>query len=149
MGPLGVLQTRTRAAHRVGHGLYGFVLPYHTFVQLVPRGGAAFALALQHSAHRNAGPAAYHVGNIVGSYLFLYYGVAALVFLQFLLHAEYLVVKGFYLSVTYFGHLAVIAGAFGLVGLETQLLYLQFVLLYLAEQFLFGLPFGAEVGSLL
>ena len=101
------------------------------------------------SAHRNAGPAAYHVGNIVGSYLFLYYGIAALVFLQFLLHAEYLVVKGFYLSVTYFGHLAVIAGAFGLVGLETQLLYLQFVLLYLAEQFLFGLPFGAEVGSLL
>ena len=144
-GALGVLQAGTAAAHGVGHGADGLVLPDDALVELVLKVNELFALALQHAAHGDARPAANDVGNVVGRHLLAHHGCAALSLLQLVLDAVNLVLQGTHAAVAYLGHAAIVALALGPLGLEAELLDLLLVLLYLAHELAFALPLGPQV----
>ena len=73
-----ILQSSTASAYSVAHRLYSLVLTDDTLVQFFFKMQELFSLALHHLAYRDSCPTAHHVGNIVGSNLFLNHGVSAL-----------------------------------------------------------------------
>ena len=113
-----VLKTGTTTAYGISHRLDGFVLTDNTFVQFVFQEEQLFTFALHHFAYRDACPTGNHVGNVFGSYLFLNHGAVTLLVLQILLDVVDFIFQRFQLAITDFGHLAIIAFTFGLVGLE-------------------------------
>jgi len=135
-----VLQSGTATTHGIGYRLDGFVLTDDTLVQFVFQEEQLFPFALHHLAHRDACPAGYHVGNVFGGHLFLDHGTVTLLMLQVLLDVVDFIFQGFQLAITDFGHLAIIAFTFRLVGFKLQLLDFLLVLLNLVHQFLFALP---------
>ena len=107
------------------------------------------ALTLHHLRHRDARPAANHLGDIVGSDLFAHHSVAALGTPQLLLDMVYVVLDALQATVAYLGHTAIIALALSLVGLKLQVLHLLLVLLDLVDQSLLGLPLSPVLALLL
>ena len=141
-GTFRVLQSRTAAPHGIAHGLYGFVLPDDPFVEFLFQMEQLLALALQHLAHGYARPTAYHIGDVFRGHFLFNHRVCALRVLQLVLYPVDFVLQCLELAVADFGHLAIVAFAFGPFGLELQLLDLLFVLLDFVHQSAFGLPFG-------
>ncbi len=62
---LGVLEAGARAAHGLAHGRHGAVLADHALVQLLLHGEQLVGLLLQHALHRDAGPLAHELGDVV------------------------------------------------------------------------------------
>ena len=75
---LGVLQSGTAAAYGIGNGCDGFVLTHHAFVQFFFQMEQFLFLALKHTRNGDAGPAAHHLGDIVGGHLLAYHGIGSL-----------------------------------------------------------------------
>ena len=101
-----------------------------------------FFFTLQHFCYRYSGPAAYYVGNILTVNFFLDHGIVALNFNQPGLVLRYAVFFGFYLSVTDFGHPAIVTFTFGAIGFVFQVLNFNFRLLNIFYQFFFRRPFS-------
>ncbi len=96
---------------------------------------------LQHLAYRYAGPAGYYVGDVFSIHFLFNHGLVALHFVQFLLCFLNLPVQRLQFAVTDFGHPAIVAFPFCLVGLELQVLYFHLILLDFVDKSLFTLPF--------
>ena len=103
------------------------------------------AFALHHLAHRDARPAAYHIGNVFCGYLFFHHGFGALCLYKLVLHILDVLLQCLQFSVTDFCHTSIVAFPFGFFCLEFQILNLLLVLLYAVQQLFFALPFGLEV----
>ncbi len=69
--PVGVLQPGARAAHGVGDGAQGVVLPDHPAVQAVFHLDQLLGLAFHQAGDRDAGPAGDHLGDLLGVHFFL------------------------------------------------------------------------------
>ena len=153
---LRVLQSGTATSYGVAHGEDGLVLTYHALMQLFLQVEQLLALALLHLRHRDAGPAAHNLGDVVARHLFLHHRVAALSAGQLLVDGLVLSLQRLDFSVADLCHLTIVAFALGTVGLEFQPLYLLLVMLDLVEQRPLCLPFRLvlllfflEVGDLL
>ena len=121
-GLFGVLHSRPRAAHGIGNGLNGLVLPNHALVEFFFEIQQFFALALQHFLHGYTRPFGHDFGNISGSYFRTTkerfsspIGGGGGFFFQF---------RNF--TIPNFGHLTVVARALGLVGFEFERVELLF-----------------------
>ena len=144
-GAFGVLQASPASSDRIAHGFYGFVLPDDTVVEFLFQMQQLVALALHHLAHRDARPAAYHIGNVFCGYLFFHHGFGALCLYKLVLHILDVLLQCLQFSVTDFCHTSIVAFPFGFFRLEFQILNLLLVLLYAVQQLFFALPFGLEV----
>ena len=143
-GSFRVLQSCTAAAHGIADGGYRLVLSDDTAVQLLLQMQQFLALALQHSCHRDACPAAHHLGNVVGGHLLAHH-TAAFTLCQLLCQAVDVVLKSLQPAVPYLCHPCVVALALGTFCLELQLFHLLLVLLNLVHQTLLALPFSTEL----
>ena len=99
-----------------------------------------FALALEHAGDGDARPAAHHVGDVVGRDLFFHHGLGTLALEQGVVELGDLALEFLQAAVANFGHLAVVAFAFGTIGLEFELLDLLLVLLDLGQDLHVRLP---------
>ena len=142
--PLWVLQARAAAPYGVADGLYGLVLPDDALVKLLFKMQKLVLLALHHPCNGYAGPAAYHLGDVVRGHLFAYHGVAVLRRAQLRLYALDVVFELFQLAVTYFSHALIVAFALCTLGFEAQLLHLLLVLLDFVDERLLAFPLCAE-----
>ena len=125
-GALVVLQSGTAATHRIAHGLYGSLLPYHTLVEFLLQVQQLLTFGGLHAAHGNARPAAHHVGDVICRHLLPYHlllGLRSLVLLQFLL-------QGRQARVAYLGHPCIVAVPLILLSLLPELLLLVLDELY-------------------
>ena len=75
--PVGVGHAGPAAANRIGHRLHGLLLADDPLAELVLHAQQLGGLALEHPAGRNAGPRRHHVGDVVGTDLFLEHHVLA------------------------------------------------------------------------
>ena len=139
-----VLQSGTAAPYGVGDSLDGFVLSDHPLVQYAFHLQQFLAFALQHPAHRDAGPAGYHLRDVFGIDLFLDHRSGGVVLFDLRLQRLDLVLGFLNLSVTDFGHFPVVAAAFGRCGFQFVIVDQLLVFLYFFEQVAFALPFGAQ-----
>src|SRR3546814_9200595 len=69
--PVRIGKHRARATHGVGHGLDRLVLADHASMQRLFHVQQLLALALEHLAHRDAGPARDDLGDLLGGDLVL------------------------------------------------------------------------------
>ena len=143
-GSFRVLQSCTAAAHGIADGGDCLVLSDDTAVQFLLQMQQFLALALQHTRHGDACPAAHHFGNVVGGYLFAHHA-AAFTLCQLLCQRVDVVLKSLQPAVPYLSHPCVVALALGTLSLKLQLLHLLLVLLNLVHQTLLALPFSAEL----
>ena len=143
------MESGAAAAHGVGHGFDGFVLTDDTGVEFVFEMQELFALALEHAGDGDARPAAHHVGDVVGRDLFFYHGFGALALEEGVVEFGDLSFQFLQTAVANLGHLAVVAFAFGTIGLELELLDLLLVLLDLGQNLTLSFPFAFEVVFLL
>ena len=134
-----VLKSGPTAANGIANGIYGLVLSDDTLMEFLLQMEQFVALALQHSTHRNAGPAANDLGDVVCSDLFSDQGLAFLL-ADFIAMALYFVVDLLHFTVANLGHTLVIALAFGLFGLAFQVFLLFFQLRNLVHFALLCLP---------
>ena len=148
-GALGVLKSGTAAAYGVAYGLDGLVLSYDALVQFLFKMQQLVAFALQHPRYGYARPAAYYLGNIVGSDLLAHHSGAALRRFQLQLYAVDVALQLLELTVSNLGHATIVAFPLGLVGLKLQAFYILFILLYFVNEVAFSLPLGAELAFLL
>ena len=120
--PARIRQTRTRAPDGIGHRSHGLVLTDHALVQLRFHAQQLLALAFQHLRHRNPGPAADHLGDLVLGDLVLEQGedllIGALTLRQLLFQLRNAPV----LQLTHLGQILGTAGALELVARLFQLL---------------------------
>ena len=144
-GAFRVLESGAAAAHGVGHGFDGFVLTDDAGVELVFEMQEFFALALEHAGDGDARPAAHHVGDVVGRDLFFHHGFGALALEEGVVEFGDLTFQFLQAAVANLGHLAVVAFAFGTVGLELELLDFLLVLLDLGQNLTLTFPFAFEV----
>ena len=135
------MQSGTAASYGIGYGLDGFVLPDNPLVQFRLQMQQFVLFALQHLAYRYAGPAGYYVGDVFSVHFLFNHGLVALHLVQFLLRFFNLLVQRLQFAVAYFGHPAIVAFPFSLVGLELQVLYFHLILLDFVDKGLFTLPF--------
>ena len=143
------MESGAAAAHGVGHGFDGFVLTDNAGVEFVFEMQELFALALEHAGDGDARPAAHHVGDVVGRDLFFHHGLGALALEEGVVEFGDLTFQLLQTAVANFGHLAVVAFAFGTVGGELELLDLLLVLLDLGQNLTLSFPFAFEVVFLL
>ena len=143
------MQSSPRAAHGIGDGGDGLVLPDDPFVELLLQVQQLVALALQHAGDGNARPAAHHFGDIIGGDLFAYQRVAALGRGQLRLDGLDVILQRLQFRVAYLRHPAVVALALGTLGLQAQVLHLLLVLLNLVDKLALAFPLGTELGLLL
>ena len=138
------MQSRAASAHRIADSLYGIILPYDTFVQLLLKVQQLVLLALHHPCHGNARPAAHHLGDVVRRNLLAHH-LASTLRIDLRLHLADVVLQFFQLTVAYLRHLAIVTLALRLVGLKAQTLHLLLVLLYLIDEVLLLHPLGAQL----
>ena len=105
-------------------------------------------LTLHHTAYRYSGPAAYHLGNIVGSNLFAYHGLATLSALQLFLDALDVFFESCQLRISDLSHALVVAFTFHALSLKLQVLNLLLVLLNFIDEVFLSFPFCTEVAFL-
>ena len=138
------MQTRTGAAHGIADSLDGLILSDDAAVEFLLEMEQFFALALQHTRHGNAGPAAHHLCDVVGGHLLTHHGVAVLCLFQLRLDVLNLALQLLQFAVAYFCHEAVVALALSTLRLKLQRLNLLLVLLDAVDEFLLALPFRLE-----
>ena len=98
------------------------------------------SLTLKHLAHGDSRPTAYHIGNIIGSNLFLDEGTTTLLTMQLLLGSGNLRFHLLEAAITYLSYTAIVTFAFGTISLHLELLHKLLLLLYLIDEPLLGLP---------
>jgi len=101
-------------------------------------------LRLQHFADRNTCPAGHHIGDVLTVHFFFNQGIVALDGVQGILSLVDASLNLFYPAVADLGHLAIIAFAFGLVGLKLEVFQFNLALLNGVDQALFVVPFGSQ-----
>ena len=106
------------------------------------------ALTLHHTADRYSCPAAYHLGNIVGSNLFAYHSLATLRALQLFLGVLDIFFESSQFRVSDLCHTLVVAFTFHALSLKLQVLNLLLVLLNFIDEVFLSFPFCTEVAFL-
>ena len=148
-GSATVAQTRTATAYGVGYCADGLVLSHHTFVQLIFQVKQTFAFALQHTGDGDAGPLGDHLGNLLRVHLLINHCIVGLHGLQLLFQVGHVLLGLLDAAVAQFGHLAVVAGTLGLLGLELVAFDILHLGLYLLDDALLVLPAGFHLVALL
>ncbi len=141
------MQSGAAAAHGIADGGDGLVLADDALVQFLLQVEQFFALALHHAGDGDAGPAAHHLGDVVGGDLFTHQ-FAAGSSVQLLLDLRDVLLQFLHLAVAYLGHSAIVALTFGAFSLILQCLHLLLVLLNLVDQLALAFPFGTEIALL-
>ncbi len=144
-----VVQAGTRAAHSIGDRRDGLILPYHTVMQLCLEMEQLLLLALHHFVDGDSGPARHNVSDILRIHLLLDQSLFALHHPELLLDIAVLLLFLLYARIADFSHFGIIPLALGAVGLEVELLDVDFVLLHLVDKLFLGLPLGGELFLLL
>ena len=103
------------------------------------------AFTLQHSGYRYACPAAHHLSNILGGYLFAYHTFTSLCVFQLFLNVLYVVLESFQLAVSYLCNAFVVSFALGSFCFKAQVFHLLLVLLYPVDKSPLAFPFGTEL----
>ena len=141
----GIIQSRTRATHRIRDNLNRLLLPHYSLVQLRLHIQELLALRREHTLHGDASPARYHLGNILRIDLLLYHRIAILRGeLQLLLQSRNLLLRLHYLAVAYLRHTTIVALTLRLLCLNLEALDRVLVLLYLLQQITLTLPLGTQ-----
>ena len=145
--PVGVGDSRPSAAHRVGDGLHGLLLPDDAPAQLVFHPQQLGGLALQQPAGRDAGPCRHHIGDVVGTDLLLEHHVGPRLSrrqrgVEFLFHLGDA-------AVAQLGGLGQVAVALGAVGLATQRVELFLEFADDVDGVLLVVPARGQLGKLL
>ena len=118
-------------------------------MQLLLQMEQLLALALHHTCHGDACPAAHYLSDIIGSDLLANQRVAILGISQLCLNSLDVIFEDLQFRVSYFSHLAIVALALSTLSLVFQVLHLLLVLLDLVHQLSLALPLCTELGLLL
>ena len=145
--PVGVGDSRPSATHRVRDGLHGPLLPDDALAQLVFHPQQLGGLALQQPAGRDARPCRHHIGDVVGTDLFLEHHVGPGVSrrqrcVEFLFHLRDA-------AVTQLGGLGQVAVALGTLGLAAQRVELFLEFADNVDGVLLVVPARGQLGELL
>ena len=140
-----IAQTRTRATHRLRNGDNCTLLTHHTTVQLILHLKELLALRGEHSGNRDARPARYHLGNILGIDLLLYHLARRCGNVKLALQCLNSLLAVDNLTISNLRHTAVITLTFSLLRLNLEGLNLLLVLLNLEKNVSFTLPFGPHL----
>ena len=139
------MQASTTTAYGVAHGGNRLVLADDTLVEFLLQVEQFLTLALHHTAHWYARPAAHYLGDVVGGHLLTHHGSTTLGTLQLLLNLLDVVLKSHELGVANLSHTLVVALTLLALSLKLEVLHLLLVLLNLVDECLLAFPFSTEV----
>ena len=150
-GAVGVGDAGPRAAHRVGHGGHGGLLPDEALTDDVLHGQELLGLSLEELAHGDAGPGAHDLGDLGGADLLGDHGLAGGLLGGVVggLGLADLALQGGHVAVAQAAGLLEVALALGQVGAGAHLVQGGAQLTDLVVAGLLGLPAGVERGQLL
>ena len=127
------------------HGGNRLVLADDTLVEFLLQVEQFLTLALHHTAHWYARPAAHYLGDVVGGHLLTHHGSTTLGTLQLLLNLLDVVLESHELGVANLSHTLVVALTLLALSLKLEVLHLLLVLLNLVDECLLAFPFSTEV----